>query len=216
MAIRLKQPNGVTLHLIVVYAPTKRKSETALVFDERLDAFYDELTAAGKTARVEDFRIVLGDWNAKVGRNKRKDFRGLGAFDKDLARTLGPYGTSARNASGQRALEYAMSENLFFARSFFAGPGSQAARNRCRAYDTWFSNSNCFGGSGNIDHFLVSDSQFRRVKNALASAPRRRHVRRHRPQVHRVNGGSRAEATAVALAAAPGPHRPQLGYCPSR
>ena len=100
MAIRLKRPNGVTVHLIVVYAPTKRKSETALVFDERLDAFYDELTAAGKTARVEDFRIVLGDWNAKVGRNRRKDYRGRGDYDKDLARTLGPYGNAACNECG--------------------------------------------------------------------------------------------------------------------
>ena len=168
MAIRLKRPNGVTLHLIVVYAPTKKTRERLPDFEVRLDEFYDELTAAGRTARVEDFRIVLGDWNAKVGRNKRKDFRGRGDYDKDLARTLGPYGTAARNECGQRALEYGLRENLFFARSFFAGRGSQAARNRRRAYDTWFSNSNCFGGSGNIDHFLVSNSQFGRVKNALA------------------------------------------------
>ena len=50
MAIRLKRPNGVTVHLTVVYAPTRRKSEAALVFEDRLDEFYDELTAAGSAA----------------------------------------------------------------------------------------------------------------------------------------------------------------------
>ena len=45
MAIRLKRPSGVTVHRIVVCAPTRKKKEALRDFDERLDAIYDEMTA---------------------------------------------------------------------------------------------------------------------------------------------------------------------------
>ena len=50
MAIRLKWPSGVTVHLFVVYAPTRKTNQTPRVFDERLGDCYEELTAASATA----------------------------------------------------------------------------------------------------------------------------------------------------------------------
>ncbi|XP_068234160.1 craniofacial development protein 2-like [Palaemon carinicauda] len=61
--------------IIFCYAPTS---------EERKDEFYEELQSAIDEIPERDMKIVIGDLNAKVGRNKRgtKNLMGVKGLDK--------------------------------------------------------------------------------------------------------------------------------------
>ena len=51
-------------NLIQVYAPTSDHS------DNKIEAFYDEIEATPKYTRSSEIKMLMGDFNAKVGNMK--------------------------------------------------------------------------------------------------------------------------------------------------
>ena len=85
---------------IQVYAPTLESKE------EDIKKLYSGLQEA-TSEEGEQYNMVMGDWNAKVGHNYNK---------KDC---IGQYGLGKRNMNGEMLLEYARSNNLKVAGTFF-------------------------------------------------------------------------------------------------
>ena len=63
MVVRLKG-RSFDICLIQCYAPTADNT------DDEVDKFYDQLYRAIKKCRSQDIRIAMGDFNAKVGRER--------------------------------------------------------------------------------------------------------------------------------------------------
>lgn len=88
------------LSLIQVYAPTSDATE------EVLDAFYDQVEKARclATGKV----ILLGDWNAKIGKRKLEENT-----------IIGPYCYGERNHRGQKLVQYALQNKLTIINTIF-------------------------------------------------------------------------------------------------
>ncbi|KAG7307560.1 hypothetical protein JYU34_007776 [Plutella xylostella] len=91
-----------TLTLIQTYAPTSSHT------DDEVESYYDLLNKACDEHRGT-WTMVLGDFNAKLG--KRQEL--------DNADTLGPHGLGCRNERGTRLLQFAFGQSLKVSNSFF-------------------------------------------------------------------------------------------------
>ena len=93
--IRLKMGSKKNLTLINIHAPTNEKDDTIK------DLFYDELDMVYDSAPNNDIKIVLGDFNAKIGREE---------YHRE---TTGPHSLHATsNNNGFRAIEFAHGKDL--------------------------------------------------------------------------------------------------------
>ena len=88
--------------IIQVYAPTSKK-ET----DDDTDKFYEDLQSVITTVKDKDPLIIMGDFNAKVGKGPQKDSG------------LGPFGLGNRNERGERLLTFCKTNNLTITNSQF-------------------------------------------------------------------------------------------------
>ena len=86
LMVKLKG-NPFDITIIQVYAPTESHSE------QEMDMFYEEVDKAKKQAGSQDIVIVMGDWNAKIGRGRE-------------GRVVGPFGLGGRNDRGNRLYEW--------------------------------------------------------------------------------------------------------------
>ena len=86
LMVKLKG-NPFNTTIIQVYAPTGDHSE------EEVDAFYEDLHRARRQAGSQDVVIVMGDWNAKIGRGRE-------------GRVVGPFGLGVRNDRGDKLYEW--------------------------------------------------------------------------------------------------------------
>ena len=91
---------GTSMSIVQLYAPTERSSE------EEMDSFYNDIKKAHLLA--DDFLIVIGDLNAKIGCRK---------LEEDLI--MGKYGYGERNERGKRLIEYAFEYKLAIMNTFF-------------------------------------------------------------------------------------------------
>ena len=66
------------VNIIQDYAPTSMSTE------EELDTLYEQLSMAYKTCKSQEIKILMGDFNAKVGRGKHET-------------VVGPFGLGERN-----------------------------------------------------------------------------------------------------------------------
>lgn len=90
-----------SLKIIQAYAPTSDSDE------EDVEVFYEDLNTALHDSPTH-FTIMMGDFNAKLGRKQDEAESSLGAF-----------GYGKRNERGDRLLNYIQQQELFALNSFF-------------------------------------------------------------------------------------------------
>src|SRR5277367_6596398 len=111
MAARFKgQPLDMTA--IQIYAPTADKS------DEDIEEFYDKLDDEISEVPKKDIKIIVGDWNAEIGRD-----------NTGWAKAMWREGFGERNERGERLLEFALKHEMFICNTVFKQKG-------CRKW-TW-------------------------------------------------------------------------------
>ena len=93
-SLTLKVNSRYQLQVIQVYAPTSSHS------DEEVEDLYEEITRTMERDKSH-FKIIMGDFNAKVGQHQHSD----GA-------AVGKYGLGDRNERGTRLVQFAISKNL--------------------------------------------------------------------------------------------------------
>jgi exonuclease III len=86
-----------------VYAPAT-SAEAADIED-----FYSDLQAALNEALKKDVLIIMGDWNAKIGKGKE-------------AGTVGRHGLGNRNEAGERLHEFCEENTLFLENTYIELP----------------------------------------------------------------------------------------------
>ncbi|GFN73579.1 endonuclease-reverse transcriptase [Plakobranchus ocellatus] len=80
--------------LIQVYAPTAKSK-----YDEEVEIFYETVKIAMKKLKSQDFKIVMGDVNAKVGSERTENI-------------VGPFGIGEKNKRGDRLIKFCKEHNL--------------------------------------------------------------------------------------------------------
>ena len=90
------------LTVIVCYAPQEDKS------DEEKDAFYDTLSSTIQMTPTHDMLLVLGDLNAKVGKD-----------NQNQGNVMGPHGMGDRNENGTRLIELCEEHNMVIGGTLF-------------------------------------------------------------------------------------------------
>jgi hypothetical protein len=88
---------------VQVYAPTN-SAEAADIED-----FYNDLQAALNETPKRDVLIIMGNWNAKIGKGEEPA-------------TVGRHGLGNRNEAGERLLEFCEENALFLANTYFELP----------------------------------------------------------------------------------------------
>ncbi len=93
-------PMNITV--IQVYAPTADKT------DEEIEQFYEQLEGTIRLFSRKDVKIIVGDWNAKVGSDR-----------EGWESVMGRYGFGERNERGKRLLEFAEKHGLMICNTRF-------------------------------------------------------------------------------------------------
>ncbi|RUS89973.1 hypothetical protein EGW08_002240 [Elysia chlorotica] len=95
------QPFNISI--IQTYAPTSDYS------DDEIEEYYEEIQTVLRHVKSTDVLIIMGDFNAKVGKGKEGD-------------TVGNYGLGERNERGQRLIHFCVENDLMIANTFFQKP----------------------------------------------------------------------------------------------
>ena len=89
--------------IIQTYAPTSSHS------DEEIEEHYEEIEKMLKEVKSTDVLIILGDFNAKIGKGSYQDL-------------VGNHGLGKRNARGERLLNFCIEKNMMIANTTFQHP----------------------------------------------------------------------------------------------
>ena len=100
------------INVIQVYGPTLNSAE------EEKDKFYDLLDKTKAQCKPSEVTIVMGDFNAKIGKGR-------------VENVIGPFGLGDRNESGDRLAEWCISNRQVVTNTWF--------RNHPRRLHTWIS-----------------------------------------------------------------------------
>ena len=100
IAIRLKA-HPINLTLIQVYAPTSDASY------ENLESFYNTVQEALDKTPPRDLVLMMGDWNAEVGKTERKNSH------------IGIHGLGEQNERGVKLAEFCISNDLTIDNTIF-------------------------------------------------------------------------------------------------
>ena len=100
ITIRLKA-YPINLTIAQVYVPTTDAS------DEDLEAFYNTVQEALDKISPRDLVMLMGDWNAKVGKALQK------------SANMGIYGLGERNQRGEKLLEWCISNDMVIGNTIF-------------------------------------------------------------------------------------------------
>lgn len=136
VAIKL-QGKPFDIGIIQAYAPTTDYE------DLEVDKFYDDLDMVMKQLKSQDVKIVMGDFNAKVGKEK-------------IENIVGPFGLGEINSRGERLVEWCKEHNLFISNTWF--------QNHPRRRWTWSSPGD--RTRNQIDYILIQH----RFRNAIRSS----------------------------------------------
>ena len=101
MSVRLKGKH-INISIIQCYAPTNDSSE------EDKDVFYSQLQREMENTPRHDQIIIMGDLNAKVGKD-----------NTDYERVMGKHGIGIRNDNGERLVEFCAMNNLVIGGTLF-------------------------------------------------------------------------------------------------
>ena len=86
--------------VIQVYAPTSNAEEA------EIEWFYEVLEDLLEQTPKKDVLFIIGDWNAKVGR-------------QEIPRVMGKFGFAVQNEAGQRLTEFCQENALVLANTLF-------------------------------------------------------------------------------------------------
>ena len=86
--------------VIQVYAPTSSAEEA------EVEWFYEDLQDLLELTPKKDVLFIIGDWNAKVGR-------------QEIPGVTGTFGLGIKNEAGQRIIEFCQENALFIANTDF-------------------------------------------------------------------------------------------------
>ena len=92
------------VNIICAYSPTLSAT------DEDKDSFFQSLEGAIKPIPKNEYLLLLGDFNARVG-----------ADNNAWPNCLGPHGVGEINDNGQRLLEFCSAHNLCVTNTYFSG-----------------------------------------------------------------------------------------------
>ncbi|XP_033102502.1 craniofacial development protein 2-like [Anneissia japonica] len=98
-AIKLQINKKQDMKIIQVYDPT------SCLEDSVVEEFYSDLEMLLTTEKTT-YTIIIGDFNAKIGKN-------------NVIEEVGKFGIGERNERGERLLEFVASRNLFIRNTFF-------------------------------------------------------------------------------------------------
>lgn len=131
----------VRLNIIQVYAPTADSSE------EEVEELYEALASALKQFNKSDMTIVMGDWNAKIGKGERGNL-------------VGAFGLGERNERGDRLYTFCLEHQFVITNTYFKLPP--------RRLYTWRSPRDQPNSivRNQIDYILIN----RRFRNSCTSA----------------------------------------------
>ena len=124
----------LNLGIIQVYAPTTEST------DEEIEKLYEEIEKAKGYLKSQDIKIIMGDFNAKVG-------------DERVDDVVGPCGIGTLNERGSRLIEWCERNNFFITNTWF--------ENHQRRQWTWMSPGDRVRNK--IDYILVQ----KRYRNAV-------------------------------------------------
>ncbi|GFR98318.1 craniofacial development protein 2 [Elysia marginata] len=176
------------MNIVQIYAATNEAQ------DEEKDAFYDLLQEVMDKLPKKDINILMGDANAKIGRENT-------GYD----RIMGSHGLGEMNDNGERFANFCLFNKMVIGGSIFPHKRVHKA--------TWVSPDNVT--ENQIDHFCVSQ-RFRRslndeivqrgadigtdhhmllgkLKLRLKKQGNRKEVPRKRYQVNRLNGATKED-----------------------
>lgn len=128
VTVRTKPTN---MHLIQVYMPTTDAD------DQEVEDIYQEIEQIVSAIPKKEPLIILGDFNAKVGKT---------TDNNNLQNILGRYGLGDRNARGERLIQFAIDNNLTIANTMF--------KHHPRRLSTWTSPDQ--KSKNQIDYILIS------------------------------------------------------------
>lgn len=120
-----------SIQIIQAYAPTSAST------DEDVEQFYEDLTTA-KNQENTKFKIIMGDFNAKVGQRTATD--GL---------NIGNFGLGTRNIRGEMLLDFLNKEQMYCMNTFF--------KKQPQRKWTWRSPDGAI--KNEIDYILTTDKQ---------------------------------------------------------
>ncbi len=95
----------INVSLIQAYAPTTTAS------DEDMELFYSQLQDAMDDLPKKDVILIIGDFNAKIGK---------GIQHESEAQVIGDHGLGSRNERGNQLIDFCMTNNLFVANTMFS------------------------------------------------------------------------------------------------
>ena len=121
--------------VIQIYAPTTASE------GEKVHEFYGEINCALKQCKSRDMLIVMGDFNAKVGKGAS-------------GTAIGPFGLGERNERGDLFAEWCEANKLIVANTWF--------ENHNRRLYTWISPGD--RARNQIDYFCINQRQRNAVK----------------------------------------------------
>lgn len=139
MLLQLKTHFG-NMNIIQTYAPTADKE------DNEVEEFYAELDDIYRNIKTNEITLVMGDFNAKVGRLKVEGH-------------TGSFGLGERNDRGDRLIEFCQDKNLIITNTLFKLPN--------RRLYTWKSPADKPEHTvrNQIDYILINN----RYKNSVKS-----------------------------------------------
>ena len=118
------------MQVVCAYAPTSDAN------DEIHEEFLEEIRVVVRDKSIK-FKVLIGDWNAKIGQRQ------------DSTERMGPHGFGDRNEAGERILEFIEELRLQHANSLF--------RKKENRKWTWRSPNNMV--KNELDHAFVSHRQ---------------------------------------------------------
>ena len=125
------------ISIIQVYAPTADHDDT------EIETFYEEIDKTMKQLKSTDIKIVMGDFNAKVGEGR-------------IGNIIGPHGLGEINESGERLVEWCAENEFVVTNTWF--------KNHARRKWTWKSPGD--RQRNQIDYIMIQS----RFRNAIRSA----------------------------------------------
>ena len=130
IALKVRLTGGQFLCIVQIYAPTGDYD------DEAVEEVYEDVNKAFSESKAK-YRIVMGDFNAKIGKRQ--------AGEESL---VGKHGIGVRNKRGEMLLEFASQQKLVVANTFFKKKESR--------YWTWESPN---GKTRNQIDFILSSQR---------------------------------------------------------
>jgi hypothetical protein len=91
-----------SIGIIQVYAPTSKAKE------EEMKIFYDDVEEAQALINDCEWKVVMGDWNSKIGSRS--------THERDV---MGPFGYGTRNERGERLIRFCRKSELFIGNTLF-------------------------------------------------------------------------------------------------